>query len=190
MHVGICGYATSGKDVVADILVEHFGFVKVNMSDALHKYLLILNPYVKMGAGFFEYSHVVNTLGYTKAKECINARELLQRLGTDVGRAIDPDMWVKELRKEVEKWTAKGENVVTTGIRYENEASGLDLLIHVNRPGVGPANNHTSEDLSDLFDYADCFINNTGTLENLRDVVLKVFKNIGFKTIEFQEIPD
>jgi len=184
MHFGICGYAEAGKDVVADLLVAEFGFVKVNMSDALDHYLQVLNPLIAyerdpitQGEGILEgavviwqfarYAELRQMMSLTEAKKIPEVRELLQRLGTDVGRAIDPLMWVKE----VERLAVKHERVVTTGIRFPEEADMLDFLIYVDRLGVGPKNDHPSEQLDAIFARSDVAIPNDGTIEQLQQIV-------------------
>lgn len=168
MRVGICGYGGSGKDVVADVLVADFGFVKVNMSDALDKYLRILNPLIpspfRADPVCVRYDKLREHTDYVTAKKIPEVRELLQRLGTDVGRAIDPEMWVKQMELEASKHA----NVVTTGIRFAEEAQPLDLLIHVDRVGYGPVNDHVSDSLDDIFAMARVLIRNDGTLDDLR----------------------
>jgi len=166
MRIGLTGYATAGKDVVADVLVEEYGFVKVNMSDALDKYLQILNPYVPslIGGSHIRYQKLREYYDYVEAKQFPEVRRLLQALGTEVGRSIDPDMWVKELEKEA----SKHEHVVTTGVRYPNEIAEGMTLIRVRRPGVGPINDHTSEDLEPVFAHVEFTIENDGTVEDLQ----------------------
>jgi hypothetical protein len=171
MRVGICGYAGSGKDVVADVLVTEYGFVRVNMSDALDRYLQVLNPWVHP-AGFvhlgdIRYADLRGLLNYTEAKRIPEVRRLLQALGTDVGRAIDPEMWLKELEKEA----ARHDKVVTTGIRFLNEAAPLDYLVHVERPGVGPANDHVSESIDPIIAISSITLRNDGTIEDLQNQV-------------------
>lgn len=177
-RVGICGYATSGKDVVADFLVQRYGFVKVNMSDAVDKYLRILNPMIPIVDGnvirVVRYDDLRQEMGFTEAKQIIEVRQLLQRLGTDVGRAIDPSMWVKELNKEA----AKHDRVVTTGIRFDEEVEPLDLLIHVDRPGVGPVNNHVSDSIEHIIRRADLDLINGSTIEALQEQVAYIFDSI------------
>lgn len=51
MRIGLTGYAKSGKDEVADVLATEYGFVKVNMSDAINNYLCILDPIAGRIAG-------------------------------------------------------------------------------------------------------------------------------------------
>lgn len=172
MHIGITGYAKAGKDEVADILIK-IGFVKINMSDALHKYLMILNPYIPAPA-YSRYSDLVDRVGYVKAKEIPEVRELLQRMGTEVGRRIDPDMWIKEVKKVAQDYP----NVVTTGIRYPNEAMMVDILIAVHRPGVGPVNDHSSDNIDHIIQMAQYRIHNDGTLDDLNKRVLEVVEDI------------
>jgi len=119
VRVGITGYATAGKDVIADVLVAEYGFTKINMSTALNNYLCILNPTVASNP-LVTYADAVRGLGYVQAKAVYpEVRRLLQVMGTEVGRVIDQDMWVKEL----EKLAVQHKRVVTTGIRYPNEIS-------------------------------------------------------------------
>lgn len=165
MRIGLTGYATSGKDEVADVLATEYGFVKVNMSDAINNYLCILNPIISIQHfPALRYAEYVAEHGYVQAKEHPEVRRLLQTFGTDVGRAIDLDMWVKEAAK----LASLHERVVTTGIRYVNEAVPGMMVVRVNRPGFGPLNDHTSESLADVFALAEITIENDGTLEELR----------------------
>lgn len=173
MHLGICGYAGSGKDVVADILVNTFFFTKVNMSDALDEYLLALDPMINMdfdtGVQYIRYSTLRGTMNYVEAKKIPEVRRLLQKLGTEVGRSLDPDIWVKTAQKTIEAHKANGAtNFVTTGIRYVNEATMVDGLLAVYRTGVGPANKHSSEDLREIFVEANYALFNDGTLEQFQ----------------------
>lgn len=172
MHIGITGYAESGKDVVADILVEKFGFVKIGMSDALDRYLMILDPYVDLYLGLCmrKYSEIRMTDSYVEAKKIPEVRRLLQVLGTEVGRSMDPDIWVKELKKSA----AEHINVVTTGIRFQNEFDAMDLVIWVDR-GRGPLNDHESENLKDIFAQSHYKIENFGTIQDLEKAVVDWF---------------
>ena len=167
MRIGITGYAESGKDVASDHLEEEFGFVRINMSDALDKYLQILDPYVVASLGstsYIRYAALRQHMSLTEAKKIPEVRRLFQKFGTDVGRAIDPEMWVTQLELEA----SKHQMVVTTGIRYVEEVAPLDVLLHINRPGYGPLNDHSSEDLQHIFDLADHRIDNDTTIADLQ----------------------
>ena len=173
MRVGICGYATAGKDVVADTLVDEFGFVKVNMSEALHRYMMTLNPIIGTDSvhGQARYRDIVHEFGYVGAKRHEEVRRLLQVFGTEVGRSIDPNLWVKER----DKIAGQYENVVTTGIRFANEAVGLTHLVHVDRPGVGPVNDHQSDRIDEVIGLATITLVNDGTVDDLHRKTVEAF---------------
>lgn len=97
-------------------------------------------------------------------------RELLQRFGTEVGRSIDPDLWIKSTFNYMEP---EG-NYIITDVRFKNEAKVcLDkgaVLIRINRETENME--HQSEhDMDDFKDYTH-IIDNNGTLEELIDKVL------------------
>lgn len=165
MKIGITGYAKSGKDVLADILVEDFGFLKVNMSDPLDHYLRILNPIIEQcGCGCqyeLRYDDMRNKNSYVKCKEHDEVRTLLQKLGTDVGRDIDPDIWTKVRNRNM----ADLDKVVCTGVRYVNEAEGFDKIWRVDRKGYGPLNDHPTEQLEPVFALAKHTFYNHNSLE-------------------------
>ena len=172
MKIGITGYAKSGKDVLADILVEDFGFLKVNMSDPLDHYLQILNPIIVFDAysnepKYYErYADLRARISYVDAKKITEVRELLQRFGTDVGRDIDPDIWTKVRNRNM----ADLDKVVCTGVRYVNEAEGFDAIWKVSRAGYGPLNDHPSEQLEPVFALATAEFHNNSTLEYFEDL--------------------
>lgn len=182
LRVGCIGFATAGKDVIADALVAHRHFQKVNMSDALLGDMLVLDPYVgyegptqgDVGRGLLRASDIVNEHGYDEAKRLFpEFRRLLQDYGTDVVRKrIEDDCWVRRAGERA----AMFDRVVTTGIRFENELDGIDYLIYVTRPGVGPINNHISDDIRPLaMARADGFLVNDGTVEDLQAKALSLY---------------
>lgn len=97
-------------------------------------------------------------------------REILQRFGTEVGRSVDPDLWIKSTFNYMEP---EG-NYIITDVRFKNEAKAcLDkgaVLIRINRETENME--HQSEhDMDDFKDYTH-IIDNNGTLEELIDKVL------------------
>lgn len=166
MKIGICGYATAGKDEVANILATNHGFEKVSWADALRRDMWILNPIVAVaGSAVITYRDAINCNGYNEAKvRYPELRRLLQDYGTDVHRTVDEDYWIKRTLGSVTG------NTVFPDTRFPNEAEACDLVILVNRPGVGPVNGHAS-DAGLAFPYARITIDNDGTLEDLADKV-------------------
>lgn len=168
MRVGVCGFATSGKDVVASVLVERFGFVKVNMSDALARDLWLLNPLIESPDGApLRLAEILSVMSFDTAKAAYpDLRRLLQRYGTEVWRAVDVDTWVRRAAQEA----AKHDRVVTTGIRFLNELAGIDTMVRVVRPGVGPVNDHVSDaGIEEVARRAEHVLLNDGSRELLEE---------------------
>ena len=163
--LGIGGYAMSGKDSVADTLGSEFGYYRTFMSKPLLSALKIINPYV---GTYLRFNELIESVGYTKAKKQHEVRRLLQVVGTELVRnTIDPDIWVKQVMREV-----SGTNkAVITGIRFRNEIDYINsqggTTLWVSRPGYGPVNNHSSEVTLDMSDF-DIAISNNGTLDDLK----------------------
>jgi hypothetical protein len=172
--VGICGYARSGKDSVAQILVEDFGFVRRGFADALRHDLLVLNPHI--GATQRRLRDVVSECGWDEAKQrWPEVRRLMQVYGTDVRRFEDPDVWVRR----VVDWVSVSGNsrVVVPDVRFPNEVGACTSLWRVDRPGVGPVNDHVSDNLvSEL--PASVVVRNDGSLDDLRSAVRAEFDRL------------
>ena len=46
MIIGLTGYAQSGKDTLANILVENYGYTRVAFADKIREFLYEVNPMV------------------------------------------------------------------------------------------------------------------------------------------------
>ena len=180
--IGLGGRKTSGKDAVADFLVEEHGYTKHEMSSVLHVILLVLDPWVMVHEdeaevsefirpGIMRYSTLCAPIGYVEAKRFREVRRLLQALGTDVGRnMIYEDVWVDVMRDKI---TNTEGNVVFSGVRYPNE---LEMLLDlggtaawVNRPGLPEGDTHSSETSLGQTDF-DLVLDNTADLAHLRRI--------------------
>lgn len=157
MIIGVSGYARSGKDTVADHLVDQYNFSRVSFAAPMKKAMYILNPIVSSDSiGNFRYKDLVDVYGLDKAKENTpEIRRLLQIFGTEVGRSMfGENFWVDLALKN-----AGSENIVVTDVRFKNEADRIKSMggqiWRVNRTSVKPVTGHISEiDLDDYnFDY-------------------------------------
>lgn len=184
--IGLGGRLRSGKDVVADRLVEKHGYVKLGMSDALHEAMLALDPLIVTyeGAGgiydWDNYSDLVAKIGYVEAKKNPYVRAYLQRLGTDVGRnLLGENVWVDMMARKIDDHRGAGHPVVVTGIRFPNELQMVAELggwtTWINRPTAGhefiPGHDmsitqHSSENSVREGDFM-VIIQNDGSLEQL-----------------------
>lgn len=146
--IGITGYATAGKDTLADLLVSHYGYRKFSFSDPLMQMARVINPVLFLFYLIpFRYNWAVRLLGETRAKRIPAVRRFLQKLGTEAGReVIGEDVWVDAM---LEKLSRHPGPAVITNCRFENEAQMIrdcgGLIVRVVRPGVGPVNDHKSD---------------------------------------------
>jgi hypothetical protein len=166
--IGLTGYARSGKDTVADFMVEDYEFVKLSFAAPMREALLKLNPMISVGGHYAPLVSAVRISGWELVKELSpDIRPLMQRMGTEVGRKMfGENVWVDLALKEA----AKHENVVFADVRFKNEAEAIaragGIIVRVTKPGVGPANSHVSE--HDMDDYpVDYTINNKDDLGKL-----------------------
>lgn len=176
--IGVCGYAQSGKDTVANWLVEHHGFVKRSFADALRDDVWIMNPIVswyRNEASWdpwspITYQSAVRTHGYEEAKlRYPEIRRILQVYGTEVRRAEDPDVWLNRFTQWVQAHP-EHERIVVPDVRFPNESDKVTRLIRVDRPGVGPVNAHVSDNLVNELPY-DGVVINDGTIDKLGEAV-------------------
>lgn len=175
------GRKRSGKDTFAAPLLEEYGFQRVSYADPLRAAALRLDPLVGRPAfrGNLSPSHdvrlsqVVEELGWEKAKDLVpEVRRVLQRLGTDAVRTMDPDFWVRAAMREVDvRRLDLGARIIMTDVRFPNEADAIrergGILLRLWRPEAIVADAHSSETALD--DYPDdAIVSNEGTPEELQ----------------------
>ena len=176
--IGLNGVARAGKDTVAGILHDLYGYEVFSYSETLNDALIALNPWVDDGRlptgepDVIRYADLVSSVGYEKAKEIPEVRRLLQAMGTEVGRNMfGENIWVDALMKKI-----KGKpKVVITNVRFPNEAEAVwsrgGEVWEVTRPGFAPALGHVSDTALDSVQ-KNAYIHNDGTERDLADKVL------------------
>ena len=187
---GIGGKLASGKDTVADHLVEKYGFVKLGMSDPLNEALIALDPWIPyntradrgryLSADSIRYSELLDVNGYTAAKRNPEVRRLLQVLGTEVGRKmIGENTWTDIALRKIAALRDAGRPVVITGIRFPNELAMIDdspsaRSLWVYRDEAPKAafqiGAHLSENSVDGYQF-DIQVGNTGTVPELHQML-------------------
>lgn len=119
--VGIAGYAGSGKDTAADVLVE-LGWQRAAFAGALKE--------------------LAGRIGWDGHKDEAG-RRLLQELGVAARDVLGADVWVNALMGTLPQ------RAVITDVRFVNEVNAIldhgGLVVRVVRPGNVPANGHISE---------------------------------------------
>lgn len=184
--IGFTGYAQSGKDTAAGFLIEQ-GYQRLSFADALRDSLYALNPIVStktvqvddqcFGGDMTVWERVqdvVDRIGYERAKvEYPEIRQLLQRFGTDVGRALYGEgFWVDRVTNQMHQ----GGKYVISDVRFQNEALAVQRfggkVFRIVRPGTGAVNTHISDTGIDSL-IVDGVIPNVDGLDHFRGAVLE-----------------
>lgn len=145
MIVGLCGYARSGKDLAANILVEEHGLTKIAFADPLREMLYTLDPLVSKEYTLKEVIDEYGWDGYKETAVGAEIRRLIQTLGTECGRkTISPNIWITLTSNRMRS----DRDYVISDVRFDNEAAFIaGPVILITRPGVTPPNDHSSEKL-------------------------------------------
>ncbi len=178
--IGLTGKTHSGKDTIADYLVNNYRFIKIAFADSL-----------KLACKeVFGFSN--NQLYDEKLKEEIDndwghsPREIFQKVGTELFRYALPklcsnihdDIWIRSVDKKIKNiinntMDTDKLRIVITDIRFPNEHkfvqdnNGLILKILRNTEDqLCETNEHISEKNIDNFTF-DYQINNNSTIDNL-----------------------
>lgn len=169
MIIGLSGYAQSGKDTIANYLVSNYGFTKISFADPIRKALYVLNPKIDIAdMRGVPIASAVDGLGWDGVKvDSLDARELLQRMGTEVGRQMfGKDFWVNQaMLKALEH-----DRVVFADVRFENEVEAIlghsGAVWRVVKSDVEAVNRHISETALDEYPF-NKIVNNLGSKEDL-----------------------
>jgi hypothetical protein len=182
MIIGLSGYARSGKDTIADILVKEHGFVKLAFADPMREALRRINPFIEVNdIQHMPLDQALRVYSWEDLKqESPDIRGLMQRIGTEMGREMfGENIWVELAIKEANKYKKP---IVMSDTRFKNEAEAIrnsgGFVVRVERPGVEAANSHVSEHDLDGYEF-DVTIQNTGTLEDLYTDVSEAVKAFG-----------
>jgi hypothetical protein len=184
--IGLTGKRLSGKDTVANYLVEKHGFEHLFFSKVMKEAVAALfdirvedvDNYKGDRGGFEEVRVALNYRGI-QMKD-LGWVSFLQRFGTDMGRKVlGEDIWVDLVNESIENFN---DNYVIKDVRFKNEAEWILLaggkIIELRRDILDKANdNHESENgLPE--DMAEYVIANTSTIESLYKDVDAVLENI------------
>jgi hypothetical protein len=164
MIIGLSGYARSGKDTLAGMLMGLYGYQNRAFANPIRNLLYEMNPQVKDD---YRVQGVVDAYGWDEAKvKFPEIRTLLQNLGVGARTLFSDQFWVTQGLAGVEN----GDKIVITDVRFPNEAEAIKSLggqvWRVKRLGIDAVNEHISETAMDDYPVDQIFINN-GTVEDL-----------------------
>jgi len=190
MLIGLNGWPSAGKDTVAGILVEELGYRQYALADKVREALYLINPLIGAG-GDLRVRDVVDRHGWDKAKRHLafgtEIRQLMQRVGTESARTVfGADVWVTTLSSAIDRDlridpTNPPRGVVVSDVRLTNEAEWViargGVVVHIDRTGIGPVNNHASEQPLPVALIGSTVANN-GSLVELRAAVLHLAEKL------------
>lgn len=160
--IGITGKANTGKDTIANYLVDKFQARKMPLAGPIKA---ILNSIFGFPSGAWNDRHWKETplpmIGHSP-------RVLAQSLGTEWGRSINEDLWVSKM---ITRWRADGCKLTAVpDVRFDNEAVMIlrsgGMIVRVERDDVEPVAQHASEaGIQDQLIHIS--LRNNGTIEDL-----------------------
>ena len=190
MIIGITGAIGSGKDTIADYLIEHHGFMRLSFAGKVKD----------VAALVFGWDRELLE-GRTKESRAwrevvdpfwgLSPRTALQRIGTEMFRdQIHPETWIKTVQKQI--MSAPDRNYVITDCRFENEVGAiLDLggqiwavsrgeepvwAAEARAGSVCPQGIHSTDwNVYWLQNKASMKINNSSTLDDLYTAIERAF---------------
>lgn len=175
-HLGLSGRAQAGKDTVADILTQRYGFRRYALADPLREMALDIDPPIAWNVVLNEpvrLADAVRKLGWEVVKRSYpEARRFLQRLGTEgVRDHVGQDYWTNLGQQHIER---SNQPVVITDVRFPEERDMVrrkgGLWVWIERPGENPAAGHQSEGALDP-EQADLVVVNDGSIDELSTAV-------------------
>jgi hypothetical protein len=187
--VGIAGKKRSGKDTVAQMLVdlaEHKGIKAVRraFADALKEECakLLVQEFDNFYKGYYspemeriELERILKEMNQDETKE--QYRLLLQWWGTEFKRKMISDSYWTD---KMEKWIAEStqDMVIIPDVRFPNEVQMIKrlhgVIINVKRPDQIALDGHASETALDTFHDWDYTIINDRSLACLRLLITRL----------------
>lgn len=171
--IGLTGKAGVGKDTVADILVQDYGFQKRPIAEPIKALLNELTDW-SMENWASDWWKDTPQLGWDKEPAWLTPRRMAQWLGTEVGRELGgPDVWIRRCLSPYD-----GGDWVIPDVRFPNEVDAIDAyggyIVGIQGPSrrkLGwEAQWHVSESAAD--DIGTNFVlRNEGTTQDLRNQV-------------------
>ena len=142
--IGISGPAQSGKDTVANVLVDEFNFTKVSFADGVRDFMVRLDPMLEhLNGNPVRLSTLLRDLyDWEWLKANTNARDHMVAIGAGAREVMGNDVWIRTafLKMQQEPWRS----YVIPDCRYANEAYEIRRrggeVWGVTRPGFDPVN--------------------------------------------------
>jgi len=173
--IGITGKAGSGKDTLANYLIDQ-GYIKLSFGSAVKDIVSIITGWPRdFVEGTNKDRHLRETLKHPDYNK--TCRELMQYIGTDLFRnQLDDNIWVNIIKNKI-KTDNENNKFVISDVRFDNEAQMIKsiggCIIHINRNDQ-IVSNHISENGISL-NYDHC-IDNNGSINDLYNNINQILQ--------------
>lgn len=182
MIIGFCGYAQSGKDTCANLLLnrkDNIFKLKFAFADSLRDFAYELNSYLPEME--MRYQEVIDTHGYEKAKTtfpCV--RKYLVSIGNGARINIGPKIWINSVKHKIK--TNPAQLHLITDVRYPNEVEFIlshgGIVIYITRPGIKAANEVEEKSIQEiLVRYQISKVENLGNFTHLENQLDNILRN-------------
>jgi hypothetical protein len=169
MIIGLGYKARTGKDTVANYLVNNFSFVQESFAYPLKEYI------GKQICGFNDKQLHGAWKEMLDPEWGMTPRQMLQLIGTEALRkVVHDDFWVIPMKRKLKEHIRNERHVVISDVRFSNEVKliqdlgGEVVRIDRNNPDkISGFEKHTSETELETFDGWDYVLDNNGTIEEL-----------------------
>lgn len=176
--IGLSGYAGTGKDTVREMLQDQ-GYTGFAFADPIRGMLRELLTSSGIDDRFIderEFKEVpIHELG-------VSYRQMAQTLGTEWGRNLAPDFWLRIAKSYMdEQIDLGGTHFCVSDVRFPNEAQWVrdqgGVIWRVTRPQAAPIRAHVSERLLTEFS-TDAEIHNGGSVGDLHRTVMAALDSL------------
>ena len=166
--VAICGAKRSGKDVVADYMVQKYNYEKVKLAEPLKQVVNTLFDFTQDQTGETDEKDQIDE------RWNITPRQALQFFGTEVMQykiqellpEVGRNFWINSLVNRLHP----NKNYVVSDLRFYHEYEQLvkhgALIIRIDRPSLVSTDTHASEEEYKTIPY-DILLPNTGDIHDL-----------------------
>jgi len=190
MLVGLCGGIGAGKGTVANHLERTHGFTTLSFATPLKEMVRDLfrledrHVFGTQEDKAEPLPHVTGPDGQPRT-----ARKLLEHMGTEGVRAMDPQWWVKLAMFRAQDARVKGHHVVFDDVRFGNEIDAIRaaggsiwVLERLGNPhgGTGHASDlEWRSKVQDCYASGFCIAAPDGDLDGLRRMASQLFQRLG-----------
>lgn len=173
--IGIIGRKRSGKDTIADYLVDIHKYDKLTFAEPIKKILEIL-------FGFDHDQLYGNKKDVIDTRWNISPRKVMQFIGTNIFREkindlianIGDNFWVKIMHNNCKKMLDENKKIVISDVRFQNEVDMIrelgGILIKISRDTV--VKDIIENNIDDI--NGDFNVTNDGTIEELLEKIEKL----------------